>query len=526
METHSTADDGGEVPRNDQIDAPAHTTADAPDMGANAASAIEPDTAARGDDLDALALRAKSARLTADEEDRAIALLKQSMLDGKNGAARVSEIISSFSWLIAVRGVETVWGELKPAVRTQFLKGLADQQSDPARRIRLSLARALFKQDVPAALKIAAAVAREMIKNGSETITLGDAQVFSNVFIGKAKPWITQLRLEDLKSADAEALVSCAIVAAFAVPHPPPTQLGILKWAQESGRLEKLAEPVLRTLLPVISRWSGKWRAALTNEIQPLPEIIAAVLAKKEPTPSSSTGPSSPDEGESAAQQEQTRGEESETTSDPIDSPTPERKERPIYQPRPQKAGGGAPAPRPREGSRERPVYQPRSAGGTSPRDLNVSDVLRQVDAHVAWLRSELQAAQAKLRDDTKQPRRGKSSDRVTDVTENGATFEELARTNVQLEARIAELQMRIDDLLADAEDRAASLRTEAGEGAASQDAQLRALLALKLQESFADFSALEKESPSVVVQQHYRSVLQEVFAVLRGEGVQLEPPH
>jgi predicted RNase H-like nuclease (RuvC/YqgF family) len=157
---------------------------------------------------------------------------------------------------------------------------------------------------------------------------------------------------------------------------------------------------------------------------------------------------------------------------------------------------------------------------------LNVSDVLRQVDAHVAWLRSELQAAQAKLRDDTKQPRRGKSSDRVTDVTENGATFEELARTNVQLEARIAELQMRIDDLLADAEDRAASLRTEAGEGAASQDAQLRALLALKLQESFADFSALEKESPSVVVQQHYRSLLQEVFAVLRGEGVQLEPPH
>ena len=51
--------------------------------------------------------------------------------------------------------------------------------------------------------------------------------------------------------------------------------------------------------------------------------------------------------------------------------------------------------------------------------------------------------------------------------------------------------------------------------------AQLRTLLALKLQEDFADFVALEKESNDLVVQQHYKSLLRHVFEVLH----QLEVP-
>jgi hypothetical protein len=151
--------------------------------------------------------------------------------------------------------------------------------------------------------------------------------------------------------------------------------------------------------------------------------------------------------------------------------------------------------------------------------------MVRQIEAHVAWLRSELQTAQSKLREDAKQGRRSKGAERASDFTGSSATFEELARTNVQLEARIADLQTRIQDLLADAEDRAASMQSPGGDAEATEDGQLRALLALKLQESFADFSALEKESPSVVVQQHYRSLLQEVFGVLRHEGVRLDAP-
>jgi hypothetical protein len=518
METHSTADDHNEVPRNDDLaGAPARAETDGQLHAAEPTGVQE-----SGDDLATMAARAKSGRLTAAEEERVIALLKQSMLEGKNGVARVVEALPNFSWLVAVRGIESVWSEIKPAARAQFVKALAEQETEAARRIRLSLARALFKQDVPVALKIAGAVAKEMVKTGGETIAANDAHIFSNVFIGKAKPWIAQLSLAELKPADADALVQCALSGAFAVPHPPPTQLGVLKWANETGRLEKLEAHVFASVVAVVSRWSAKWRAALIKELDPLPEVIAAAIRKE-----STAGTTRAEDAEEATEPRALKGNDAEEGERPVAEPAtgkPERKERPVYQPRPQKTGSASPTERPAEGARERPVYQPRNAGGGAARDLNVTEVLRQIEAHVTWLRSELQSAQAKLREENRQTsRRGKAPDRVGDVTEAGATFEELARTNAQLEARIAELQTRIADLLADAEDRAASMRSSNGEEGSSQDAQLRALLGLKLQESYADFSALEKESPSIVVQQHYRSLLQEVFAVLRGEGVPLD---
>jgi hypothetical protein len=56
-------------------------------------------------------------------------------------------------------------------------------------------------------------------------------------------------------------------------------------------------------------------------------------------------------------------------------------------------------------------------------------------------------------------------------------------------------------------------------------NAQLRTLLVLKLQEDYEDFVALEQESPDIVVQQHYRTVLRHVFEVLTTEGVQFTQP-
>jgi hypothetical protein len=103
-------------------------------------------------------------------------------------------------------------------------------------------------------------------------------------------------------------------------------------------------------------------------------------------------------------------------------------------------------------------------------------------------------------------------------------TPEELARLNQQLEARIAELQQRIADLGADAEDRAASMGAHGDTPVSDVNQQLRTFLGLKLQEDFADFEALEQESTSVVVQQHYRSLLRHIFTVLSEEGVQLKP--
>ena len=66
-----------------------------------------------------------------------------------------------------------------------------------------------------------------------------------------------------------------------------------------------------------------------------------------------------------------------------------------------------------------------------------------------------------------------------------------------------------------------------AGTSEASPDSvtQLRTLLALKLQEDYADFLTLEKESPDAVVQQHYRGLIRHVFEVLAAEQVPLRVP-
>ena len=164
---------------------------------------------------------------------------------------------------------------------------------------------------------------------------------------------------------------------------------------------------------------------------------------------------------------------------------------------------------------------------GHAPANFNLSEALKQIEAHVSGLRSELQATQNKLRqqqrDEDRKPRRG-APDRGSGIIVPGEpTPDELARLNRQLETRITEQQVKIDELLADSEDRAASM--DLPEAAASPDAQLRALLSLKLQEDFEDFAALESEAPDIVVQQHYRTVLRHVFEVLRNEGVRLTEP-
>ena len=45
----------------------------------------------------------------------------------------------------------------------------------------------------------------------------------------------------------------------------------------------------------------------------------------------------------------------------------------------------------------------------------------------------------------------------------------------------------------------------------------------MKLQEDYADFLALENESLSAVVQQHYRTLLRHIFEVLKAENIHFQ---
>jgi hypothetical protein len=430
-------------------------------------------------------------------------LLKEALLDGRAGVARAIEALPRVPWIVGVRAVETVWTEMTAGFRTQLLAGLAKEETDAARRVRLSLARALFKIDAPVALKLAVAVAKELRDKDAGALSPKSAQIFANVFIGRGKPWLAQLPVAELKPGEIDALVDCAVLAVFTVPHPPVTQLGVVKWTKEQERLDKLEAPALEVLKKGVGRWSAKWQNALRKEVADLPEEIASAL---KPAPEPDAPPERGDEtANDAATDDETPTAESAAERDEDDEDDEDEvKERPVYEPRPQ---------RPAAEGRERPVYTPRNSGGNVPRNFNLAETLRQIEAYAQSLRNELAAAKARPRE--------RREEKSGPIIPGEPTPEELARLNLQLEARNAELQTRIDDLLQHNEDVAVSTGAMGGDPVSDSALQLRTLLALKLQEDFADFLALEKESNDIVVQQHYRGLLEHVFEVLQ----QLEVP-
>lgn len=467
------------------------------------------------DELGQLTEAAARARLSQADEERLVTLLKEALLGGRAGVARAIEVLPKLPWIVGVRGVEQVWPELTAGFRTQLLSGLAKEETDAARRMRLSLARSLFKFDAPVALKVALGVLKDLRDKDTGGLTPKNAQIISNVFIGRGKPWLAQLPLADLKPAEVDLLVQSAVIAVFSIPHPPVTQLGVLKWAKEAERLDKLQEPALAVAAAAVSRWSAKWQNALRKEVADLPEAITAVL---KPAPAAgeveaaAPGDGTPAEREPVADLEDEDDEEDEDE----DERAP-RKERPVYEPRPQRTPEAAET-REQEAQRERPVYTPRNAGGAGGgggRGFNLGDTLKGIEAHVQSLRNELAAAQTKLRqkDDDRRPRR---AEKIGAIIEGEPTPEELARLNLQLESRNRELQTRIEELAQHSEDLAISAGAMSGDPVSDPVAQLRTLLGLKLREDFDDFLALEQESNDLVVQQHYRTIIRHVFEVLR----------
>jgi hypothetical protein len=499
-----------------------------PPLSADVESSAEPAPGEPEEALQQLAERAQSGRLSAADEEQATRLVKECLLGGKSGVATAAAVLPKLAWVVGVSGATAAWPDMKAAAKTQLLKALADDESDAARRIRLSLARGLYKlQDVATTLKIGVAVAKEMRDKNTGDISPRNVQVFANVFLGKAKPWCALLPLAELKPADADALVHCALVAAFSLPHPPVTQLGVLKWAAAAGRLAKVHESTLAAVIKGVTRWSAKWQAALRKEIPELPEgLLAALKIPAGSGTAAETAEQSPAEAtlETDSSADADRSSISTATSavEGTDQEEPaKRRERPVYVSRTVPTREVRPPPPP---VARTPAEFPQRGAPSKSGQFNLTETLRQIDGHVAWLKSELKNAENKLRlreDDVRRTRRKPEAP----VIEGEPTPEELARLNVQLEARIVELQSRLDDLTTDSEARAASQGVLTDASPPRPEDQLRTLLALKLQEGYADFLALEQEARDLVVQQHYRTLLREVFDVLKHEGVQLTAP-
>jgi hypothetical protein len=500
------------------------------------AAAVEGESAPADDPLSQLVAQAQQRRLSPTDEERASKLLQGILLEGRTGVARAIEVLPKLAWVIGVNAVTTVWQEMKPTFRTRLLAGLARVDSEAARRVRLSLARGIFKQDVPAALKIAVSVAKDMRqKEQPGTIGQKNAQIFANVFIGRAKPWVTQLPLAELKPAEADLLVQTAALAVFSLPHPPATQLGILKWGAEGGRLGRLSEPATAAIVKGLDRWNGKWRGALHREVAELPEPIVAALKVETlapaPAPSGETAEGEREEkGEASERSDESDLSDKSDRSDSAESADEREKDEEDEEDEDEEdeEAGEEKAQAAPQPQRPRPVYESKtmpSRGGRENRPFSLPETLRSIEQYVNGLRNELQQAQNRLRQRDDDGRRRRDQERAAPIP-GAPTPDELARLNQQLEARNTELQARIDEMREDAEMRAASGGAASEPDAAEAAAQLRSLLALKLQEDFADFLALELEAPDLVIKRHYPVLLRHVFEVLRQEGVPLtEPP-
>jgi len=511
------------------------------------------------DPLLLLARAAKAARLAPAEEDRAVELLRERLAGGRAGiTAAISPMIEGLPWIVCVNAVRAVWEQLSVPMRRHLMSSIAKNDSESAHRLRLSLARAVFKLDPAAGLKLAAAAAADLKHPETGALTAKYRQFFFNVFIGKGKPWLLQMPLADLKGADADALVHCAIECFPFIP--PLSQLSILRWVYGAGRLKKVSTGNLEIAAKSLGRWNGKLQRQLQADIAELPPLLEAALkpealkAEPEAQPEPETKPEpnrrpakkSQPTPEIPAEASEAEALESAATEEPTSAPAPAapleelvipgRAERlakkeaeklankKIEQERRKPEPRELREPRATEERRpERPERPERPARGErAERTFDLKEALRGVESYVAGLRSELEQTTAQLRRQDQEGKRGGRSTRS--VEENPVESEALMRHNARLEATVAELRLQLEDLAGHHEAVAESRQLHSDEPLAEGSAeQLTALLAIKLAESYETYEAMRKEPLDKVFRLDYRDLLGSVFDALIHAGVRLE---
>lgn len=493
------------------------------------------------DPLLALAVAARAARLAPADEERATALLKERLAGSRaEMISAVEPMVGGLPWIVCVNAVSAAWESWSPPTRRLLLASVAKSETEAARRLQLSLARAVFKLDPAAGLKLAAAAAASLKTPETGALNSKHRQIFFNVLIGKGKPWLSQLPLKELKAADADALVHAAIEC-FPI-CPPFSQLSILRWAHEAGRLGKKADAAdLETAAKSVARWNLKFQRQLKAEIANLPPVIAGALkpeasqpeekpvpppretagAEVIPAPEAKAQPKAPATGDQAA-------EKAPVTPESRERPEPRKdggksKKQPQQQPRqPEPPHGREPQKEHlkethKEAHKEQP--QPPQRGPKAPFDFK--EAMRGVESYVATLRNELEQTKAQLRrKEEKRPRR--------ELEEHlpAAEAEALTRHNARLEAAIAELRQQLEDLRGHHEAVAESFLMRTGqpreEGSADQ---LRSLLSIQLSEPCETYLAMRQEALDKVFRLDYRDLLGKVFDILREAGVALPPP-
>jgi len=515
----------------------------------------EPAAEPTDDPLLQLARAAKAARLAPADEERATALLSERLAQGRAGiTASLAPMLEGLPWIVCVHAVSAVWEGLSVPMRRLLLSAIAKNESEAARRLRLSLSRAIFKLDPPAGLKLAAAAAAGLKDPENGGLSTKHRQFFFNVFVGKGKPWLLQLPLGDLKAGEADTLVHCALET-FPL-CPPLSQLSLLRWTHAAGRTKKISPADLEAAAKAIARWNRKLQHQLKEELTELPSAWEAVIkpeaapgeAEKrtpkaaapapatEPTPDAAEpaeAPAAPVEeliipGRAERLAKKEADDEAARASRKQPEPAPLRRG---------ERGNGAERERPERGesrpersdsrperSDSRPERgEPRPERAATARSFDPKEALRGVENYLGTLRSELETAKAQIH---RLEKEGPRSSRTRRTAEEARPVDadELTRHNTRLEAANAELRAQLEDFARDAEAVAEARRMHTADPLPEGNADaLKSLLAIQLAEAFEIYDAMRLEPLDKVFRLDYRDLLGTVFDILRAAGVPLK---
>src|SRR6478672_11397710 len=237
------------------------------------------------DELRVIIENSRNGRLSPADEQKGATLFKELVTSGGKPLSSAMELLGDLPWFVPVNGALEAWPELTPAKQRGFFAALKPLESDSSRRMRLSIARGLYKLDPASALKLIVATLQSLRKETG--LELKDRQIFYSVLIGKNKPWLLQLDLKSLKPAEAQLVALSAIECA--VGANPPATVAVIQWAKPYQPLNTIPEQLQQDLAKVFRKWSPRWQKQIPAE--DLPPILNEILEAR----SAKTGDDRPD---------------------------------------------------------------------------------------------------------------------------------------------------------------------------------------------------------------------------------------
>lgn len=440
--------------------------------------------------------KAKAGRLAAADEQAGASSFRDLILGGGRSLTAALELLNELPWYIPVNGTVEAWAELTPARKRSFLTALRPLQTEVALRMRLSIARGLFKVDPESALKLIVSTLTEMHKSGN--LEGRDRSAVANVLIGKTKPWLFQLDLSTLKTADAALIAVCALEACTVAS--PPAAFSVIEWAKPYAGVAAL-NPAARTeLAKALGKWAGRWQKQIAKLDLP-DDLRAQVSSVKSPPP------------QPAAQEPTAATPDPAPASSDSVEPPPAEPQTPAWREKEPK-----PAPHRHTAGRPGPV-QKAPQKPAAKENLAISDLLRQVEHRFEQVKGELQAARQQLRNLT--PVNGSTGGGSGG---HSSELHKLREENSRLAEKIQQLRGTLDELAADRFDVAISRRADTEQPDNDPLSQYQSLLTLKLREEIMRFQALNREN-------HLDGLpllLENVINVLEAHGIDLsniQPP-